>query len=415
MRPLPKRERRARRIWTADLSAVSSAAISFILACLTLMPAPSRFFLKLKVLATEYGYTLVIPILALVRATRSSKAPNRVVDRLAAAFSLFGATLMLVPLVRAMVLARGMRVRLNEVCGAKAVEKVGWRPVSLRRLVSLLPAQMGPHLLGPRRLGVETIVFASDEHRSLSLDLFRPSVLPKGGAPCVIVVHGGKWTEGDSREFMALSQYLADRGYTVVGVNYRKEPFPAAKQDVEAVLDYVKVHSGELGLDPGKIALLGRSAGGQLALLVAYAKLDPAIKAVISFYGPADLRFGYSHPTNPRVIDSRKTLEQHLSGAPGVAGKRYDEASPIKFVSQGSPPTLLLHGAQDEVVHAVQSERLAHELQRVGVRHLHLRLPWATHGFDHNLGGPGGQISTYAVEVFLEATLRDPPTLTEGD
>jgi acetyl esterase/lipase len=384
------------------------AAASFLIACLTLRPAPSRLFLKLKVVATEYGYALVVPMMALFRVARRSRDSDGIVYRLASVLALFGAGFMLVPLVRAVAFAKAMQLRLNRVCGTEAVDKIARRPVSLWRLVSLLPAQLIASLLGPRRLGAETVVFYDDEDRRLSFDLFRPSVPSEGGDPCVIVVHGGRWTEGSSRNFMALSPYLAGRGYAVVGVNYRKEPFPAAKEDVEAALDYVKAHSDELGVDAGNVALLGRSAGGQLALLVAYARRDPAIKAAISFYGPTDLRFGYADPTDPRIIDNRKTLERHLGGDPGVAGETYDEASPIEFVSEDSPPTLLLHGAQDEVVHAVQSERLALELKKFGVRHLHLRLPWATHGFDHNLGGPSGQISTYAVEVFLEATLRRP-------
>lgn len=405
---MPKEKRQARRSWTADLGNISLAAVSFLMARLTLIPAPSLSSLKLKVVATEYGYVLAIPMMALLRAARRSPGSYGIVDRLASVPALFSAVLMLMPLVRAVVFAKAMQLGLDRVCSAEAVEKIAWRPVSLRRLMSLLPAQLIASLLGPHRLGAETVVFYDDGDCRVSFDLFRSSGRTEGGAPCVIVVHGGKWTEGDSRDFMALSPYLAGRGYAVVGVNYRKEPFPAAKEDVEAALDYVKRHAGELGVDAGTVALLGRSAGGQLALLVAYAKRDPAIKAAISFYGPTDLRFGYADPTNPRVIDNRKTLERYLGGGPGAAGERYDKASPIEFVSEDSPPTLLLHGAQDEVVHAAQSERLALELEKFGVRHLHLRLPWATHGFDHNLGGPGGQISTYAVEVFLEATLRSP-------
>jgi acetyl esterase/lipase len=388
------------------------AAVSFLMARLILMPAPSMLCLKLKVVATEYGYALAAPIMVLLRAARRAPGSNGVVDRLASGLALFGAGLMLVPLVRAVVFAKAMQLRLGKVCGTEAVEKIAWRPVSPRRLVSLLPAQLIASLLKPRRLGDETVIFYDDEDCRVSFDLFRPSGRTEGGAPCVIVIHGGKWTEGDSRDFMALSPYLAGRGYAVVSVNYRKEPFPAAKEDIEAALDYVKGHADELGVDAGSVALLGRSAGGQIALLVAYARRDPAIKAAISFYGPTDLRFGYADLTDPRVIDNRKTLERHLGGDPGVAGKRYDEASPIKSVSEDSPPTLLLHGVQDEVVHAVQSERLALELKKFGVRHLNLRLPWATHGFDHNLGGPSGQISTYAVEVFLEATLRRPEVVT---
>jgi hypothetical protein len=58
------------------------------------------------------------------------------------------------------------------------------------------------------------------------------------------------------------------------------------------------------------------------------------------------------------------------------------------------------------MVHAAQSDRLSQQLAKFGVDHLYLKLPWATHGFDHNLWGPGGQISTYSVERFMHSLLR---------
>lgn len=167
-------------------------------------------------------------------------------------------------------------------------------------------------------------------------------------------------------------------------------------------MEYVKRNAGALGADPEKIALVGRSAGGQLALLVAYEEKDPAIKGVVSFYAPTDMRYGYRDATNPWIIDHEAALELYLGGDPDATGNVYDEASPIRFVSPSCPPTLLLHGVHDELVHVAQSDRLAARLREAGATHLYLRLPWATHGFDHNLAGPGGQISTYAIDRFLK-------------
>src|SRR5437868_10349596 len=79
----------------------------------------------------------------------------------------------------------------------------------------------------------------------------------------------------------------------------------------------------------------------------------------------------------------------------------YTAASPTRLVTSSSPPTLLIHGGRDELVSVYQSERLAQRLREAGVRHFNLALPWATHGFDYILRGPGGQISNYAIEYFL--------------
>ena len=66
----------------------------------------------------------------------------------------------------------------------------------------------------------------------------------------------------------------------------------------------------------------------------------------------------------------------------------------------------LIHGDRDDLVRAVQSERLATRLQAAGRPYYYLRLPWANHGCDVNLSGPCGQITTYAVERFLAAVVH---------
>jgi acetyl esterase/lipase len=230
-----------------------------------------------------------------------------------------------------------------------------------------------------------------------------------GPAPGVLVIHGGSWQTGDSGQLAALNRYLAARGYLVAAVDYRLAPssiFPAALEDVRAALRHLKANAATIGLDPQRLVLLGRSAGGQLALLAAYAGADPAIEGVVSFYGPADMLYGYENPSNPRVSDSRGILEAYLGGSPTEVPAAYHLASPIELVGPESPPTLLIHGGRDELVSPMQSERLAARLEEAGRPHLLLRLPWATHGFDFSFNGPGSQLSTYAIERFLAVVLR---------
>ena len=378
------------------------AVVALLSGLLTLVRAPSRIFLKLKVVATEYGYLLAAFYALSVPLVRLAGSSGQ--HRTACTASLLaGATLAVVPTARGAAFARRLPPMLDEAFGPRAVcQGPPAKPFRIRRLARFRP--------GPSSTA-ERVVFARTPEYRLEFDLYRPRRGRPGGAPCVVVVHGGKWTAGNSREFAALNPYLARRGYVVVGVNYRKagrHPFPAARNDLRAAVDYLKRNATEIGADPERIALLGRSAGGQLALLVAYDRGDPAIRGVVSFYAPTDLRYAYGDPTNPRVIDHEAALEVYLGGGPGSSGEAYDAASPIEFVSPWCPPTLLLHGAHDELVHAVQGDRLAARLRDAGVPHLYLRLPWATHGFDHNLAGPGGQVSTYAVEKFLKKVLGDP-------
>src|SRR5262249_7572967 len=113
-------------------------------------------------------------------------------------------------------------------------------------------------------------VYVAHAGQELSLDLYQPAQ-PHGVAPGVLVIHGGSWERGDSTEMASLNRYLAARGYIVAAINYRlspAHPFPAARDDVLAALSYLKANAAAIGLDPARIVLLGRSAGGQLALLV---------------------------------------------------------------------------------------------------------------------------------------------------
>jgi acetyl esterase/lipase len=63
---------------------------------------------------------------------------------------------------------------------------------------------------------------------------------------------------------------------------------------------------------------------------------------------------------------------------------------------------------RDALVSPDESARLEDRLQTAGVKHLFVRLPWATHGCDKSFGGPCGQIATYAVERFLDGVMIAP-------
>ena len=80
----------------------------------------------------------------------------------------------------------------------------------------------------------------------------------------------------------------------------------------------------------------------------------------------------------------------------------------VDWGNPNAPPLLLIHGGRDELVFAEQSRRLAGRLDQAHARHLLLELPWATHGCDANPAGPGGQITTWAVERFLAAAFQGP-------
>jgi acetyl esterase/lipase len=377
-----------------------SGGLFFALSLLALFEAPTTFLWELAILVTEWGHVLAfLSLLLFLPGWRDSRQ-----NQIAAVLGLIAAVVALTPLLRAMPVAKNLPAQLKSTFGENQplsfVDASSRpRPLVARDLLTGVDSPKVPY---------QSLVYAKVDEQILRLDLYQSSRAPQP-SPCVIVIHGGSWRSGDSQQLASLNPYLAARGYVVAAINYRLTPrwrFPAARDDVIAALNFLKAHADSLGIDPQKFVLLGRSAGGELALLVAYTQHDPAIRGVVSFYGPTDMYWSWEHPGNPLVIDTHDILKAYLGGSPEEFSANYDAASPIRFVDSSTPPTLLIHGGRDELVSPRQSERLAERLAEVGVPHFVLRLPWATHAGDFNFSGPMGQISTYAVERFLSAMTR---------
>jgi acetyl esterase/lipase len=220
------------------------------------------------------------------------------------------------------------------------------------------------------------------------------------GAVCVVVVHGGGWDSGDRGQLEAFNHWLAARGVAVAAVSYRLAPahrWPAQRDDVRAAVDWVRANAARLGVDENRLVLLGRSAGAQIAAATAYGQALPGVRAVVALYGCYDLEFVWSIRSATDSLNSDKLMRQFMGGGPEGAGEVYRSGSAEKLVHAGVPPTLIVHGALDQLVWCRHSERLAAALAREGVRHAFVRLPWATHAGDANLHGPAGQLIAGAV------------------
>jgi len=273
---------------------------------------------------------------------------------------------------------------------------------------------------------------------SLSLDLYRPS--QEGIYPAIVVIHGGAWREGSPQDNGEFSRYMAAQGYAVWAITYRYAPahrFPTQLQDVRTALEFIQQRGGDYETDVERIAILGRSAGAQLAMLAAYSpefatgSPIPAIKAVVNYYGPVDLEAGYYDLPNPDPIDSRAVLLDLLGGTPEEVGELYRAASPINFVkgttnynfsnnsgsNSGSnfgagdrslPPSLLIYGGKDHIVMAKFGQALADRIKARGDRAVFLKIPWADHAFDAVFSGISNQLALYYTERFLAIYLHKP-------
>jgi acetyl esterase/lipase len=393
----------------SDLFRFLFGAIFLSVAALTRFVAPTNWLWQLSIAATEGGHWLAIAALIPAIPRRGQGLGGK----LGGLMCLGASALLSLPLINAYQLSKDLPATIESAFG-KDVRERG-RFAEDPRTEPFVAADLITSVRS-RPVRLEERVFSSPDGEKLTLDVFRPGY-EHGPLPGVLVIHGGSWQNGNSREFLALNGYLAARDFVVASINYRLAPkwrFPAERDDVLAAIAYLKVYAGQFGLDPTRLVLLGRSAGGQLALLAAYTAGEPAIKGVVSIYGPTDLRFGYEHPARVQLIDTKQVLESYLGGSPASQNDAYYAASPINFVGASSPPTLLIHGLHDGHVSPEEAERLDARLQQAGVKHLFLRLPWAVHGCDWSFSGPCGQLTTYAVEGFLERVTRVASTKKPG-
>ena len=254
------------------------------------------------------------------------------------------------------------------------------------------------------RRGVE---FARPGGVSLTADIYRPP--GAGPHPVLLQLYGGAWQRGAPGDNASFASWFASQGYLVVAIDYRHAPdatWPAQIQDVRTALGWVLAHSSEYEADRSRIALIGRSAGAQLALVAAYEAGMPLVRGVVSYYGPTDLIEGWRQPPRPDPLDVRSILETYLRGTPDTAAARYTEASPVTYATARVPPSLLVYGARDHIVAPRFGRELDARLREAGARSVLLEIPWAEHAFDAVPNGVSGQIALYYTERFLGWALR---------
>jgi acetyl esterase/lipase len=361
---------------------------------LTLLRSPDWLNWKLALVAGEFGHWLALVALALGGAAWALRAGHEGLAWSTVVLSVGAAGLLLKPTWEAARIGRTLPQRLEAAFGGGAPPRAAF---SVGGFVGSAPTAVA----------VETREYAP----GLKLDLYRATGrgTPGTAAPCIVMIHGGGWDSGDREQLAGFNHGLARLGYAVAAIDYRLAPkfiWPAQREDTLAALAYLKAHAVELGVDGTRLVLFGRSAGGQIASAVGYGANDPAIRGVVSFYAPHDMFFAYTYAVEDDLLKSPNLMRQYLGGPPAAAKANYESASGHQKVKAGSPPTLLVHGTIDTLVWYRHSERLTARLAAARVPQLYLELPWATHAFEFNQAGPGGQLAGYALEHFLAAVTK---------
>ena len=210
------------------------------------------------------------------------------------------------------------------------------------------------------------LVFKSTPQRLLTLDLY----LPEGASdpPLVIYIHGGGWSGGSPKN--PPLRHLLDEDFAMAAISYRfsqEAKFPAQLEDVRDAVAWLVTNARKFGYDASRIALIGGSAGGHLAMLAGCALAIEAlpVRAVVSFFGPAD--FVLRAQTQPaKTQEPGGSVYELLGGTPAEHPGAARAASPAMRVGKHSPPLLIFHGTGDKVVYLDQSERMAAAYREAG-------------------------------------------------
>lgn len=267
----------------------------------------------------------------------------------------------------------------------------------------------------------ELVRYTHDLGESLTVRIFRPKGRPPvGGWPVYMNIHGGGWVAGSNGDQSADMRWFADRGWIVVSVGYSLSGSTRHLSDrvtdqIGCAMAWTNANIRRRGGDPDRLALRGNSAGGNLAINVAYlanaGKLRsvcggsvPRVQAVTPIYPGVDLDAIYHNDfalTGPWV---RNMVVQYIGGAPAEFPQRYRWANSASHIAAGSPPTLVFVTPNDHLVPLKSMNTFVARARSAGVPIWTVTVPFAEHGFDAM--GLGNAIVRQASLNFINKHIR---------
>ena len=249
------------------------------------------------------------------------------------------------------------------------------------------------HVEQPKFTVVSDVQYCTGSGKPLLMDIFVPRQPTRALTPAILWLHGGGWERGDKNGNSG-ALLLADAGFMTASIFYRlsgDDPFPADIEDCKCAIRYLRANATKYRIDPNRIGVAGASAGGHLAELVATADekaglegsggwpdVSSRVQAASAYYGVSDFTVGamqFQHHTGKVVV-------KLFGGDENAKPALYRQASPIRYVSKDSPPLLLVHGEQDDLVPFSQSVEMTRAYQDTGLTVEFIPVKNAGHDFE---------------------------------
>jgi len=254
---------------------------------------------------------------------------------------------------------------------------------------------------------MEPVVIRARDGLELNSYLTLPSRGAQAALPMVLAIHGGPYWR-DSWGFSGTHQFLANRGYAVLSVNFRgstgfgKRFVTAADKEWggrmhDDLIDAVDWAVARGIADPKRVGFLGASYGGYSALMAA-TKTPEVFACIVDIFGISNL-LTFMATIPPYWGPWFSVWKNRLADPDTEAGRAFlRERSPLFHIDRATRPILIAQGARDVRVVAAESEQMVAALKRKGTPVTYVSFPDEGHGFVR----PENRLAFFAVaEAFL--------------
>lgn len=261
--------------------------------------------------------------------------------------------------------------------------------------------QMVKDVPSPQVKEYRDLIYCNSANGPLHLDIFAPQKVKRSKIPAVLVIHGGGWRTGDRSQHIPLARELAKAGYVAITVEYRLSTialYPAAVYDVKAAIRWARANADKYKIDKEKVAILGFSAGGELAAFTGVTNgisdfegkegntgQSSKVRAVVDIDGI----LSFTHPESAEGDDSRGTSAATYWFGYSKKDKPelWNAASSLTYTNNAKVPMLFLnssadrmHAGRDDLIKIFQAKNIYTEVHTfAGAPHVFcLFEPWFT-------------------------------------
>jgi acetyl esterase/lipase len=235
----------------------------------------------------------------------------------------------------------------------------------------------------------------------LAMDIQMPE--PRRKRPLVVYVTGGGFIQAPKEAALNLRTYVAEAGFVVASIQYRTvrngANYRDGVADVKSAIRYLRANADKYGIDPGKVAVWGESAGGYLAAMTGVTngikdfdvgnnlEQSSDVQAVVDKFGASDTsKIAADFDAHAREANNSNdnSIAQYIGLARGshVLDVRIatTSANPLAYAKASNPPFLIFHGSQDRLVSPSQTLMLHDALTAAGAASTRYVLDQAGHG-----------------------------------